>query len=146
MCIRDRLYISSLGIYNAYVNGQEVLAGEVDDTFNPGWTDYFHYVNYQTYDITDYIDDSELAIGVMVGNGWYAGNIGTVANYQSIGDPDVSELALIAKAVVTYTDGTKEVISTNTTDWKSSDESPVLSNDFFDGTSYDCLLYTSRCV
>ena len=132
-----KLYISSLGIYNAYVNGQEVLAGGMDDTFNPGWTDYFTYVNYQTYDITDYIDDSELAIGVMVGNGWYAGNIGAVANYQSIGDPDVSELALIAKAVVTYTDGTKEVICTNPTDWKSSDESPVLSNDFFDGTTYD---------
>ncbi|MBC5788408.1 alpha-L-rhamnosidase [Clostridium facile] len=140
-----KLYISSLGIYTAYLNGQEVKAeqnGEtVDDIFNPGWTDYKYYTNYQTYDVTDYISGDSLAMGVMLGKGWYAGNISSVGAYQDVigdsGEGATNELALIAKLAITYADGSTQVINTNQNDWKSSDYSPVTANDYFDGESYD---------
>ena len=140
-----KLYISSLGIYTAYLNGQEVKAeqnGEtVDDIFNPGWTDYKYYTNYQTYDVTNYISGDSLAMGVMLGKGWYAGNISSVGAYQNVigdsGEGATNELALIAKLAITYADGSTQVINTNQNDWKSSDYSPVTANDYFDGESYD---------
>ena len=140
-----KLYISSLGIYTAYLNGQEVKAeqnGEtVDDIFNPGWTDYKYYTNYQTYDVTEYISGDSLAMGVMLGKGWYAGNIGGAGAYQDVigdsGEGATNELALIAKLAITYADGSTQVINTNQNDWKSSDYSPVTANDYFDGESYD---------
>ena len=140
-----KLYISSLGIYTAYLNGQEVKAeqnGEtVDDIFNPGWTDYKYYTNYQTYDVTNYISEDSLAMGVMLGKGWYAGNISSTGAYQNVigdsGEGATNELALIAKLAITYADGSTQVINTNQNDWKSSDYSPVTANDYFDGESYD---------
>ncbi|MEE1492477.1 MAG: family 78 glycoside hydrolase catalytic domain, partial [Massilioclostridium sp.] len=138
-----KLYISSLGIYDAYINGREVKriqsdGTEVDDTFNPGWTDYNSYVNYQSYDVTEYVTGDAVALGVMVGKGWYGGSIGITAKYKElIGDPEIAELALFAKLLITYEDGSQEVIVTNTSDWKASDNSPVTANDYFNGSSYD---------
>lgn len=132
------LYMSALGTYTAYINGREVTAPGVDDLFAPGWTDYKYYTNYQTYDVTDYIEGDTLVLGVELGNGWYAGNIGEVGSYATvIGDEETNELALIGKLVINYADGSQEVINTNDTDWQSSDYSPVLANDLFDGETYD---------
>ena len=44
-----RLYITGLGLYEAYLNGHRV--GE--DLLTPGFTKYTSYVRYQTYDVTD---------------------------------------------------------------------------------------------
>ncbi len=130
------LYISSLGIYTAYIDGQEVkVNSSCDDIFNPGWTDYKYYTNYQTYDVTDYIQDSTVTVGVELGKGWYAGRIGETGSYGAVFGPDDEkcEMGLIAKLVVNYSDGTRQYIRTNQDDWKSSAYSPVTENDFFDG-------------
>jgi len=139
-----KLYISGLGVYTAYINGEEVLTADgSDDIFNPGWTDYNAYVNYQTYDVSDYIPTDttteKVALGVALGKGWYGGRIGTTGNYKSvIGASDTAtELALLAKLVITYVDGTKVTYTTNATDWKSSVDSPITRNDFYDGETYD---------
>jgi alpha-L-rhamnosidase len=134
-----QLYITSLGIYNAFINGEKVKlinkGNSIDETLNPGWTDYKSYVNYQTYDVTSYISNqSKVSLGVMVGKGWFGGRIGQTGEYpQKVGN----KLALLAKMVVTYKDGSKTVIVTDQSNWKSSDKSPILANDFFDGETYD---------
>lgn len=135
-----QLYITSLGVYNAYINGEKVKlikseGNPIDETFNPGWTDYKSYVNYQAYDVTSYISDkSKVSLGVMLGKGWFAGRIGQTGEYsQKVGN----KLALLAKMVVTYKDGSKTIIVTDKSNWKSSDKSPILANDFFDGETYD---------
>lgn len=121
------------------INGLEVKNGEVNDIFNPGWTDYKYYANYQTYDITKYLNGSEFTLGVELGNGWYAGKIGQIGAYQEVigADDDKSELALIAKIVIQYEDGTKTIINSESGEWFSSDYSPILENDYFDGETYD---------
>ena len=72
------LYVSAMGVYNAYVNGEKVLGPNgTEYLMAPGWTDYNSYVNYQTYDVTDMIGGrfrgGDVVIGIELGNGWYAG-------------------------------------------------------------------------
>jgi len=64
---KARLYISGLGYYEAYLNGQKV--GE--HVLDPGWTNYGKEVLYATYDITQLLNKGNNAIGVLLGNGWY---------------------------------------------------------------------------
>src|SRR5690606_18325413 len=48
-----RLYISSLGLHEFYVNGNKIGR----DYFAPGWTDYEKRVYYTIYDITNYLKE-----------------------------------------------------------------------------------------
>lgn len=43
-----RLYITSQGIYEPFINGERVG----DHVLAPGWTSYKHHLNYQTFDVT----------------------------------------------------------------------------------------------
>ncbi|WP_270739688.1 family 78 glycoside hydrolase catalytic domain [Massilioclostridium coli] len=143
-----RLYMSALGIYEAYVNGQEVKSSTtdgtiIDDSFNPGWTDYTIYVNGQTYDVTDLIDGTDVTIAATVGRGWYKGKIARSKRFTTvIGDDSKAESALIAKLVVNYKDGTQAVLNSDGSTWKTSLNSPYLNNDteqndFYNGEIYD---------
>lgn len=122
-----RLYASSLGIYEVHINGQKVGA----DLLTPGWTDYYAYAQYQTYDITDMLNPGENAVGAIVGNGWYAGNISINGNHKY-----GVEVAFLAQLVLTYADGKQEIIATDGT-WKSTRNSPFLATDNQDGETYD---------
>lgn len=67
---RARLYVTSRGIYELYLNGKCV--GK--DWFNPGLTQYNVTHMYQTYDVTGLINTGEdNAIGALVGEGWGEG-------------------------------------------------------------------------
>jgi alpha-L-rhamnosidase len=57
-----RAYVTSLGIYEMYINGQKVG----DQLFTPGWTSYNNRIQYQTYDVTSLLG-KENAIGAAVG-------------------------------------------------------------------------------
>lgn len=139
-----RLYISSLGIFDAFINGQEVKQvledGTVlDDAFSPGWTNYNDYIYYRTYDVSSYLKGNKVALTARVGDGWYAGLIGR-EYYHGIGEEGINELALLAKLVINYEDGSQQTIVTNTKDWLASDEGPIVQNDFFIGEIYDARL------
>ncbi|WP_069986805.1 family 78 glycoside hydrolase catalytic domain [Massilioclostridium coli] len=134
------LYITSLGVYDAYINGQQVMMQDaegnpIDDTLAPGWTDYNSYIYYQGYDVTSYVQDQkDIAFGVQLGRGWFAGGIQSWCEFEKqIGD----KLSFLAKMIITYEDGTKQIIDSNTQDWKSFDNGPLIDNDFFNGVEYD---------
>lgn len=67
-----RLYITSHGIHEAYINGERV--GQ--DLLAPGWTDYRYTLRYSTHDVTDLICSGSNTLGVWLGEGWYAGRLG----------------------------------------------------------------------
>ena len=69
--IKARLYITGLGLYQAFINDKKVGKGYL----TPGYNDYDHYLRYQTYDISKLIKD-ENKIEVHMGNGWYKGVFG----------------------------------------------------------------------
>lgn len=59
------LYISGLGLYEAYINGQRIGKQELA----PGPTDYNFSVKYNTFDVTPQVKQGRNAIGVILGNG-----------------------------------------------------------------------------
>ena len=64
-----RVYVTSLGLYELYLNGQRVG----DGVLTPGWTSYKTRLQYQTYDVTDLLRGGDNAIGALLGDGWYRG-------------------------------------------------------------------------
>ncbi|MCM2676269.1 alpha-L-rhamnosidase N-terminal domain-containing protein [Alkalicoccobacillus plakortidis] len=69
---KARLYITARGLYEATINGSRVG----DFYLTPGWTNYNDRIQYQTYDVTDMIKNEGNVLSVMLGKGWYSGNIG----------------------------------------------------------------------
>ncbi|MBK0348828.1 family 78 glycoside hydrolase catalytic domain [Aerococcaceae bacterium zg-ZJ1578] len=99
-----RLYITSLGTYEAKLNGQKIG----NEYFAPGWTVYNKRLQYQTYDITALMhEDNDLR--VEVGNGWYKGILG----FENQGNHFGNRTALLAEIELTFVDGTKRIIRTD---------------------------------
>lgn len=117
-----RLYVSSLGIYKAYVNGKEV-SGEY---FAPGASYYGKEVYYRTYDVTEWLQEGENTLGTVLGHGRY--------NRAKADWGD--ELALCEKLVIRYEDGSEQTVVTDDT-WNVYGDGPVRRDDLFWGEYYD---------
>ena len=128
---KARVYITARGIYEFYVNGNRIS----NDYFNPGLTQYNKHHMYQTYDVTSAIKQGQKnAIGAWLSEGWWSGNItfsGESWNY--FGDRQ----SLLTKLVITYKDGTEQIITSNPNDWKFFNDGPIRYGSFFQGEVYD---------
>ena len=120
-----RLYISAQGLYQVEINGKRV--GEQE--FTPGWTSYNTRLQYQIYDITAQLVQKQNAIGIILGDGWFRGNLPRKRNFYG------TDLAAIAQIIVEYADGSKATISTDES-WKAS-TGPILESDIYNGEVYD---------
>ncbi len=125
---RATLYISGLGLYEAYINGQKVG----DQVLAPAPTDYRKTVLYNAYDITTMLQKDN-AIGVALGNGRYYTMQQKKKPYKitNFGYPK-----LRANIIVEFTDGTRKTISTDTK-WKLNADGAIRSNNEYDGEIYD---------
>lgn len=125
-----RLYVTSRGIYEIYINGKRVG----NDYFNPGLTQYNKTHMYQTYDLTGKIKQGDNAIGAMLGEGWWSGNITySGESWNFFGDRQ----SLLAKLVITYADGTNKVITTDPKTWTYYNDGPIVYSSFFQGEVYN---------
>lgn len=135
-----RLYISALGVYDAYVSGQRVTVPQDDGTtlelLPPGWTNYDARVNYLTYDVTHLVvREPVVTLAVVLGNGWYNGRISEGSTYYS---KDGNPLALKAMLLIRYADGTtRSVVTRPDGSWKATDTGPYRADDIYDGQTYD---------
>ena len=103
---RARLYISGLGLYEAYYNRERIG----DEYFTPYCNDYNEWVQYQTFDVTEQMSKAG-TLSVLLGNGWYKARFGFVSAEEKgfYGN----EWKLIAEVRLEYTDGTEDVIGTD---------------------------------
>ena len=99
---RARVYATAFGVYELHLNGQSVG----DHVLAPGWTSYHHRLQYQTYDVTELLQEGENAIGAILGDGWYRGFIGFKGQRAVYGD----RLALRMQLRISYEDGREELI------------------------------------
>jgi alpha-L-rhamnosidase len=123
-----RLYVTSHGIYEAFINGHKVGG----DYFTPGWTSYNTRLQYQVYDVTGLLVKGNNATGAMIGDGWYRGHLDKYHNVYG------KDLALLYQLEVTFTDGTKTTVASNE-NWKTSDGA-IRSSSFYNGEVYDSRL------
>ena len=125
-----KLYASAMGVYNLFLNGSKV--GE--DWFAPGDSQYRETICYLAYDVTDQLKPGRNALGAELAPGWYTGYMTfTVSNYNFFGDYE----ALLSRLVVTFEDGSKEVLISSPENWKAFKDGPVRSGSFFQGVRYD---------
>lgn len=125
-----RIYATALGLYELRLNGKRVG----DAYFTPGWTSYHHRLQYQTYDVTHLLQEGDNAIGAILGNGWYRGDLGWKGNKQLYGD----RRAFFMQMHVHLENG-EEVVIVSDESWKSA-PSPILMSEIYHGEIYDARL------
>lgn len=123
---RARLYATALGVYEVFINNKRV--GDMYDA--PFWTSYKYTLQYQTYDVTEYLRQDN-RIEALVANGWYKGEIGYYRQKNIYGD----KAAFCCDLIVTYEDGTTERVSSDL-GWKCR-SSAIRASEFYDGEYYD---------
>ena len=122
------LYISGLGLYEAYINGKKVG----NRVLAPSPTDYRRTVLYNAYDVTEMLNKDN-AIGVVLGNGRFYTMQQRKKPYKitNFGYP-----RLRANLIVEFADGTKKTIVTDSK-WKMNVDGALRSNNEYDGEIYD---------
>ena len=125
---RATLYISGLGLSEAYLNGAKVG----DDVLVPALSDYDKRVFYLTYDVTQRLTPGANALGVILGNGRYFAPRRMVPTFtRTFGYPK-----LLLQLEIEYGDGrVKRVVSDES--WKLTTEGPIRANNEYDGEVYD---------
>jgi alpha-L-rhamnosidase len=106
-----RLFITSHGLYEAYLNSSRI--GE--NLLTPGWTSYDKRLQYQVYDVTGLLQQDGNAIGVVLGNGWYRGNLVWEGKRDIYG----KDLGVLAQLKIDYADGSSDMIVSDES-WKST--------------------------
>ncbi|MBC8111984.1 MAG: family 78 glycoside hydrolase catalytic domain [Verrucomicrobia bacterium] len=129
-----RIYASGLGAYYLYLNGKKV--GK--DWFAPGFTNYNKHIQYQIYDVTTQLITGNNAVGAMLGNMWWSGEM----MYRGMGNFSEGPLRFIMQLRIDYEDGSSEIVFTDKT-WKIK-PSPVVFNSLYDGERYDATQETEN--
>jgi alpha-L-rhamnosidase len=124
---RARLYATARGVYELRLNGRR--AG--DAVLAPGWTDYGHRIQYQTYDVSDLLSAGDNALGAILGTGWYAGYIGWHGENKHYGvRPE-----LLVHLIVEHDDGSTTTVVSDES-WRVA-TGPIRYSDLLMGESYD---------
>ena len=139
---KARVYISGLGYYELYLNGEKVG----DHVLSPNQTNFDRRqlekwsdarignmkttVLYETRDITSALKEGENVAGVILGNGWYL-QADRPENPQYLYDSP----RMLAQIKIDYEDGRTEWILSDDS-WKTA-VSPILYNGLHSGEIYD---------
>ncbi len=124
---RARLYSTALGIYELQLNNEKVG----NDYFAPGLTSYKHSLQYQTYDITNFLK-TENELSVVVGGGWAVGAF----SFNRKNRITASRQSFLCEIRITYNDGSVSIIGTDDS-WQVSLGGNYKYADFYDGEIYD---------
>lgn len=107
--VKAILEITALGMFKAYLNGKEID----NDLFLPGFTNYDIRVPVIRYDLTDLLSEVN-CLGIVLGDGWYAGRNGLVMRRQVYGKRPL----LCATLTLEYADRVETIVTDK--DWRAS--------------------------
>ena len=124
---------TALGVYELYLNGRPV--GE--EILKPGFTHPEKTRRSFTYDITADFEkaaDAENVLSAQVTPGWWADKIVTPGGHEGMVG---RKCAFRAVLELTYADGSKALLGTDTDSWRAGIAGPVKHAGIFDGETYD---------
>jgi len=130
-----RAYIAVGGLYELYINGEKAGNHRLDPTY----TRYDRRTLYVAHDVTNLLRNGENAVGVLLGNGWY--NHQSTAVWYFDEAPWRARPKFCMDLHITYSDSTKEVVSTGI-DWLTS-LSDVVFNSIYTAEHQDARLKQS---
>ena len=118
------LYITCLGIYEAYINGHKVG----NALLTPGSTDPRKRVQYDTYDVSSLLKEGRNELVILLSDGWYRGSIGAKGFTYVFGKYTqvLAELEL--------SNGNRVVTDES---WSWSNDGPLMFADLKDGEVVD---------
>jgi alpha-L-rhamnosidase len=125
---RATLYVSGLGLCEAYLNGEKVG----HDVLSPALSEYQKRVFYVTYDVTKLLRPGLNALGVILGNGRYFPPQRSIASRARFFGYPKLKLQLETELA----DGNIERVVSDET-WKLTTEGPIRANNEYDGEVYD---------
>ena len=129
-----RLYVTGLGLYEAYLNGRK--AG--NDLLAPFCNDYSECVQAQTYDVTGLLQGGENRLEILTGNGWYKGRLG----YEGAKEVYGNRFQAIAELRMRLADGTERILCTDGSwQYRGSD---FEDTDLYDGECLNRLLWQGK--
>jgi alpha-L-rhamnosidase len=127
------LYITALGVYEAELNGKRIG----DFIMAPGWTTYNKRLQYQEFDVTQNLEETNQLL-ITVGKGWHRSRL--VGWQESLIQQELQKApaGLLVQLEIVYENGEIEVISSDAT-WKFG-ESKVRFSEIYDGETYDATI------
>ncbi len=135
---RATAYVAGLGLHEFYVNGQRMG----DGVLQPVPSDYRKTIYYNTYDVTESIQDYPLicegtakciCLGIVLGNGrLFPMQQHKPYKIHTFGFPKCR-----INVIVEYTDGTTQRLQTDDKGWKVTAAGPIRANNEYDGEEYD---------
>lgn len=126
---RATAYATARGVYRLQLNGRRVGSEELA----PGWTDYRQRIHYQAHDVTDHLRAGENALGVLLGEGWYAGFVGFSTKQR--GAHYGNRPSVLVQLRIEFEDGTVTTVGSGP-EWRTSD-GPIVASDLQMGERYD---------
>lgn len=121
---KGRLYITSHGIFNAYLNGKPVS----ENVLMPGTTQVTKRLMVETIDVTEFLQLGANELIVTLGDGWYRGCMGNSMTVNNFG----TDVALICQLEID-----DEVVVVSDESWLASQNGPLRENDTLKGEKYD---------
>ena len=130
---KARLYASARGIYDVHINGTRVE----DFILAPGMTDYRKRIQYQTYDVTALLQETN-TLELRLADGWYRGSCAAFGLTGVYG----WQTSVMAQLEVCFEDGTVTTVCTDES-WDWSNDGPIRFADLKDGEVYNALMQPS---
>lgn len=126
-------YITAAGFFELHINGEKIGNNRLDPTY----TRFDKRNLYVTHDVTSQFQETdEIALGVILGNGWYNHQSTAVWNFHEAEWRNRPRFLMNLK--IRYKDGTSEDIVTDSS-WKTS-LGPVTFNSIYTAEHYDANL------
>lgn len=126
---RARLYITACGAYEAKIDGKRVG----DFYLAPGSTDYRKRIQYQVYDLHEFIQDAgKKELTIALADGWYRGGISAWGFTNVYG----KQTKLRCFLEIVSEDGSVEFVQSDDS-FVWSNDGPLTFSDFKDGEHYD---------
>lgn len=133
---RAELLLTAHGVYHAMLNGEKVS----DYVLAPGWTSYRKRLQYQVYDITELVGETN-ELFVTVGKGWYRSPMPGFADNPEKEWRMRQPAGLFGEIRLSMEDGSMVILPTDQT-WEYG-ESAIRFSEIYDGETYDALFATS---
>jgi len=132
-----RLYVSGMGVYSAYLNGNEIAPEEL---LKPTLSWFPKRVYFNTYDVTEMLNNGDNAIGIILEGGRFTAFRQDPQSPNGWDGPEhvpnFGTPRLCLQLEVTYKDGQKETIVSDET-WKITNQGPIRTANEYDGETYD---------
>ncbi len=121
---KARLYATAHGIYQLFLNGQEVKGA----VLAPGTSEYVQRLQYQTYDVAEFLKEGENTLLAVIGNGWWRGTV----TYDGVKNGYGEEIALLVQL-----EAEGESVCVTDADWRATQEGPIRDTDLMMGEIYN---------